>query len=63
MSRCHIRIGSRAGSVTTFAIAPPLNTRGSANSGRNLAIGSLSSKRPSSHSIIAATEVIGFVIE
>ena len=27
------------------------------------ATGSLSSKRPSSHSIIAATEVIGFVIE
>ncbi len=58
-----MRIGSTAGTVCTFAIAPPANTRGSANSGRKRATGSLSSKRPSSHSIIAATDVIGLVIE
>ena len=40
-----MRIGSAAGTVATFAIAPPVNTRGSANSGRKRAIGSLSSKR------------------
>ena len=56
-------IGSSAGSVTTLAIAPPRNTRMSANSGSQRDTGSLSSKCPSSHSIIAATEVIGFVIE
>ena len=58
-----MRIGSAAGAVTIFAIAPPVNTRGSANSGSQRAIGSLSSKAPSSHSSIAATEVIGLVIE
>ena len=42
---------------------PPANTRESANAGMNFATGSLSSKAPSSHSIIAATEVIGLVIE
>ena len=36
---------------------------GCANSGNQRAIGSVSSKAPSSKSIIAATEVIGLVIE
>ena len=63
MSRFQIAIGSGAGSVTTFAIAPPRKTRMSANSGSQRETGSLSSKCPSSHSIIAATEVIGLVIE
>ena len=49
--------------MTTLAIAPPRKTRMSANAGSQRDTGSLSSKCPSSHSIIAATEVIGFVIE
>ena len=63
VSRCQIRIGSRAGSVVGFAEEPPLNTRMSAKLGMNFATGSLSSNAPSSYSIIAATEVIALVIE
>ena len=42
---------------------PPAHTRTSANAGMNCATGSLSSNAPSSHSSIAATDVIGLVIE
>jgi hypothetical protein len=49
--------------VTGLFWLPPAQTRASANDGMNFATGSLSSKAPSSHSSIAATEVIGFVIE
>ena len=63
VSRCHIRIGSVAGTVTGLVGLPPRHTRMSANSGRKRAIGSLSSNAPSSHSNIAATDVIGLVIE
>ena len=52
-------MGSSAGAVTE----PLRHTLVSAKAGKNLATGSLSSKAPSSHSIIAATEVIGFVME
>jgi hypothetical protein len=38
-------------------------TFGWANSGSHLLISSVSSNAPSSHSIIAATEVIGLLIE
>ena len=59
-----MRIGSVAGTVCDLRHRAAARTRaGSANSGRKRATGSLSSKRPSSHSIIAATEVIGLVIE
>ncbi len=61
--RCQIRIGSVAGTVNGLRIEPLSNTRTSANSGSQRLIGSVSSNRPSSHSIIAATDVIGFVIE
>ncbi len=63
MSRCHTRIGSTAGTVNGAVIEPLTNTRASANSGSHRLISSVSSNRPSSHSIIAATEVIGLVIE
>ena len=63
VSRCHIRIGSVAGTVTGLFWLPPAHTRASANAGRKRATGSLSSNAPSSHSIIAATDVIGLVIE
>lgn len=42
---------------------PPAKTRTSANEGMYLATGSVSWNPPSSYSIIAATEVIGLVIE
>ena len=41
----------------------PLVHTASAKAGMKRATGSLSSNAPSSHSIIAATDVIGFVIE
>jgi hypothetical protein len=56
-------MGSTSGSVTALSAVPPRKTRASANSGSHWAMGDLSSKRPSSHSIMAATEVIGFVME
>ena len=58
-----MRIGSTIGSVTGLRTEPLRHTRASANDGMNAATGSFSSKAPSSHSIIAATDVIGFVIE
>jgi hypothetical protein len=61
--KCHISICSVIGSRTGDVADPERHTRASANSGRNLLTGSFSSKRPSSHSISAATDVIGFVIE
>ena len=63
MSRCQTRIGSTAGTVYGLSAEPLSKTRTSANSGSQRLIGSVSSNRPSSHSIIAATEVIGLVIE
>ena len=63
MSRCHIRTGSVSGSVTGLNAEPLRYTRESANDGMNFETGSFSSKAPSSYSIIAATEVIGLVIE
>ncbi len=61
--RCQICIGSVTGPSTGFCDVPPVNTRCSANDGMNADTGSFSSKAPSSHSIRAATQVIGFVIE
>ena len=58
-----MRIGSTGGTVSGLSAEPPLKTRASAKDGMNRATGSLSSNAPSSHSIMAATEVIGFVIE
>ena len=63
MSRCQIRTGSVAGTVTAFRSDPPSKTRTSANAGMNELTGSVSSKAPSSNSIIAATAVMGLVIE
>ena len=63
VSRCQTRIGSAAGTVYGCPAEPRSYTRGAANSGNHRLIGSVSSKRPSSQSIIAATDVIGFVIE
>ncbi len=63
VSRCHIRTGSVAGTVTGLFWLPPAHTRASAKAGMKREIGSLSSKAPSSQSIIAATDVIGLVIE
>ncbi len=58
-----MRTGSRAGTVTGLFWLPPAHTRASLNAGMNHSTGSLSSNAPSSHSSIAATEVIGLVIE
>ena len=63
VSRCHIRTGSVAGTVTGLFWLPPAQTRASANAGMKRSTGSLSSNAPSSHSSIAATDVIGLVIE
>ena len=63
MRRCQIRTGSVAGTVTGFRSDPPVTTRASAKDGMKALTGSVSSKAPSSHSIIAATEVMGLVIE
>ena len=63
VSRCQIRTGSVAGTVTGLTSDPPVNTRTSANEGMNALTGSFSSNAPSSYSISAATEVIGLVIE
>ena len=56
-------MGSASGCVTGFKAEPPVHTRVSAKAGRKRATSSWSSKAPSSHSIIAATEVTGFVME
>ena len=58
-----MRTGSIAGRVTGLFWLPPAQTRASSNAGMKFATGSLSSNAPSSHSSIAATEVIGLVIE
>ena len=63
VSRCQIRTGSDAGTVTGRMSVPPVNTRTSAKDGMKRLTGSFSSKPPSSHSIMAATAVIGLVIE
>ena len=49
--------------VAGLVTDPERQTCWSANDGMNFDTGSLSSKAPSSQSIIAATEVIGLVIE
>ena len=58
-----MRIGSIAGTVTGAVAEPRSNTRDDANAGIHRLISSVSSNAPSSHSIIAATDVIGLVIE
>ena len=63
VSRCQIRTGSVTGTVTCRRSEPPAYTRTSAKDGMNELTGSVSSNPPSSYSIIAATEVIGLVIE
>src|SRR5262245_14411944 len=63
VSRCQIRTGSTAGTVTGLTSDPPVKTLTSAKDGMNLLTGSVSSNAPSSYSIIAATEVTGLVIE
>ena len=63
MSRCQISIGSLTGSVSGRSAEPPRNTRWSGKLGMNRCTGSFSSKAPSSTRSIAATDVIGFVIE
>jgi hypothetical protein len=61
--RCQTRIGSTCGSVTGATKEPDRYTRVSADSGSHVEIGDFSSSSPSSYSIIAATDVIGLVIE
>jgi hypothetical protein len=63
VSRCQIRTGSAAGTVTCCRSEPPAYTLTPAKEGMNELTGSVSSNPPSSYSIIAATEVIGLVIE
>ena len=63
LNSCHSCIGSTCGSSTGRCEEPARHTLVSANAGRYLATGSLSSKRPCSHSVSAATAVIGLVIE
>ena len=63
VSRCQIRIGSVNPSVTGRNALPLRYTRLSRKAGMNRLTGSFSSNAPSSYSIIAATEVIGLVIE
>lgn len=58
-----MRMGSVAARVVGLSAGPPVYTRMLAKAGMYLASGSVSSKRPSSYSIMAATEVIGLVIE
>jgi hypothetical protein len=58
-----MRTGSVAGTVTGRWDDPPEKTRTPAKDGMKRSTGSVSSKAPSSHSIIAATEVMGLVIE
>ena len=58
-----MRIGSTCGSVTGFSADPLRQTLASANDGMKRATSSLSSNAPSSHSIIAATDVTGLVME
>ena len=58
-----MRIGSVSGTVTGLSDEPPVKTRASANAGMKRETGSVSSKAPSSQSIMAATEVTGLVIE
>ena len=61
--RCQMRSSSVIGSVTGATVEPLRHTRVSANDGMYRRTGSLSSNRPCSHATIAATAVIGFVIE
>ena len=63
VSRCQIRTGSVAGTVTGRWSEPPVKTRTPANDGMNRLTGSVSWNAPSSYSIIAATDVTGLVIE
>ena len=63
VNRCQTRISSVTGSVSGRTDDPPRHTRSPANDGMYQRTGSLSSKAPSSHSISAATAVIGLVIE
>ncbi len=63
VSRCQIRIGSVAGTVSTRTDEPPANTRMSANAGRYFATESVSATAPRSTSCISATDVIGLVME
>ena len=58
-----MRIGSVAGTVTGLTWVPPRHTRMSAKHSTKRLTGSLSSNAPSSQSSIAATDVIGLVIE
>ena len=55
--------GLAAGTVIGLLLRAARHTRASAKAGMKRATGSLSSNAPSSHSIIAATDVIGLVIE
>lgn len=48
VSRCQIRTGSVAGTVTCRWSEPPAKTRAPANAGMNALTGSLSSNAPSS---------------
>ena len=48
VSRCQIRTGSVAGTVTGRWSLPPVKTRMSLKLGMNLLTGSVSAKRPSS---------------
>ena len=59
-----MRTGSTAGRVIGLVLVPAAPTPARPRSaGMNFATGSLSSNAPSSHSSIAATDVIGLVIE
>lgn len=58
-----MRIGSVKPSKSGAVDDPRLNTFISANDGMNFDTGSVNCNLPSSHSIIAATDVSGFVIE
>ena len=56
-------IGCSCGTVPGLFAGPFEYTRVSANDGMNLDTGSVSSSLPSSNRIIAATEVIGLLME
>ena len=58
-----MRTGSAVGTVNGFVDDPLTYTRMSAKAGIHRLTGSVSSRSPRSHNIIAATEVIGFDIE
>ena len=63
VNRCQIRISSVIGSVSGRTASRRATRAGRLNDGMYRRTGSLSSNTPCSHSVRAATAVIGLVIE